>query len=96
VGQVAAAEKKGGDDAEVVAAGQAGADEDNPLPWLNAAAAYVYFFSLLAALVGWLLTGLSPFAAEILRTMSLSLVGVIAGVLAVMLNVRKPAEPPHG
>lgn len=56
------------------------------------AAAYVYFGSLVLAAVFWFMTGFSAFAAEVVRNMTFSLIGVIAGVMAIVLNVKKPEK----
>jgi hypothetical protein len=54
-------------------------------------AAYLYFISLILALVFWGITGFSDQSAQILKNMTSTLIGAAAGVLAVYLNVTKPA-----
>jgi hypothetical protein len=56
------------------------------VPSLQAAAAFVYFVSLLAALLFWLLDGFSPTTAEIIRNQTLTLGGVVLGAVIVSLN----------
>ena len=53
-------------------------------------AAYIYFFSLVLAAIFWGLNGFSDHSADIIKNMSVNLLGVMAGVIAVVLNVKKP------
>ena len=62
------------------------------MSWLQVVAAYLYVFSLVAAVVFWGLDGFSGESAQVLSNMSFTLVGVLAGVLAVALNVREQVE----
>jgi len=59
------------------------------LNWLQVAAAYFYFFSLILAAVYWGLDGFSEVSHEVLRNMSSTLLGVAGGILAIVLNFRK-------
>lgn len=52
-------------------------------------AAYLYFISLLLALIFWCIAGLSDQSAQILKNMTSTLIGAAVGVLAVSLNVKK-------
>ena len=52
-------------------------------------AAYLYLISLFVGVLFWGLDKFSSESADILRNMSFTFVGVIVGVLAVVLNVRK-------
>jgi hypothetical protein len=60
-----------------------------PLDKLQVAAAYFYVFALLLGAILWGATGFSSKAADILKNISYSLIGVIGGVVAVALNVRR-------
>ena len=51
-------------------------------------AACLYFGSLVLALIFWALTGFSESCASVVRNMSYTLIGVTAGVIAVILNLR--------
>jgi phosphotransferase system glucose/maltose/N-acetylglucosamine-specific IIC component len=65
-------------------------EETPPLDNVQVLAAYLYFGSLLLALIFWALDGFSNSTADVVRNMSYSLVGVVGGVVAVVLNVKKP------
>lgn len=67
-----------------------GAPPPRRLDGLQVAAAYLYLGSLVLALGFWVASGFSEEASEVIRNMSYSLIGVLAGVLAVALNVRRP------
>lgn len=67
-------------------------EKESRLSWLQVVAAYLYVFSLVAAVVFWGLDGFSKESAQVLSNMSFTLVGVLAGVLAVALNLGKPEE----
>jgi len=75
---------------------QAGVESDDSsehrFDFYQIAAAYLYFASLILAGVFWAITGFSEYAADAIRNMSFALIGVIAGVIAVTLNVRRPPE----
>lgn len=57
---------------------------------LQIAAAWAYFLSLALACGLWVWSGFSKEMAEAVRNLALTLPGVIAGILAVALNVQKP------
>ena len=59
------------------------------LTTLQLTAAWVYFGSLGVAFVLWMLDGFSTTTAEAVRNLALTLPGVIAGILAVALNVQE-------
>jgi hypothetical protein len=67
-------------------------EKESRLSWLQVVAAYLYVFSLVAAVIFWGLDGFSGQSARVLSNMSFTLVGVLAGVLAVALNVREQVE----
>jgi len=67
-------------------------EKESRLSWLQVLAAYLYVFSLVAAVIFWGLDGFSGQSARVLSNMSFTLVGVLAGVLAVALNLGKPEE----
>jgi hypothetical protein len=64
-------------------------ESQQPLDWLQIAAAYLYVLSLLGAVVFWALDGFSSESAQVLSNMSFTFVGVLAGVLTIALNVKK-------
>jgi hypothetical protein len=59
------------------------------LDHLPVIAAYLYFFSLLIALLFWVIEGFSDQSAQVLKNMTSTLIGAAAGVLAVSLNVKR-------
>lgn len=56
--------------------------------WFQIIAAYVYFFSLLIALVFWFIDKFSAQSADMLKDMTFTLIGVIVGMLSVALNLK--------
>jgi hypothetical protein len=62
-------------------------DDDKRLSGIQVAAAYVYFFSLLLAVVFWGIDGFAANTEQLLKNLSSTLVGVVVGLLAVELNV---------
>lgn len=67
------------------------ADKIDFLDKLPVYAGYLYFISLMLAFIFWFITGFSDQSAQILKNMSSTLIGAIVGVVAVYLNVTKPA-----
>ena len=53
---------------------------------LQGAAIVLYLVGLLAALVVWLLLGFKDAAPDLIKAMSMTLLGVIGGMLAITLN----------
>ena len=70
-----------------------GAGEPPPFSVLQAVAVLLYLLGLLVALFVWFELGFVEAAPELIKSMSATLLGVIAGMLAIMLNV-KPTSPP--
>jgi hypothetical protein len=67
-------------------------NEQNTVPFLDRLpifAAYLYFISLIIALIFWIINGFSDQSAQVLKNMTSTLIGAAAGVLAVYLNVKK-------
>jgi len=61
-----------------------------PLDWIQIAAAYLYLSSLVVAVVFWAIDGFSSQTAQVLITLSSTLIGVVVGIGAVVLNVKQP------
>ena len=65
-------------------------EADHRFDKLQIAAAYFYLGSLILAAAFWAFDGgFSKDAAEALRTMSYSLLGVIVGIMTIVLNIKK-------
>lgn len=59
------------------------------LTWIQAVAAWVYFVSLLVAAALWGVAGFSTAVPEAVRSLALSLPGVLVGILTIALSLRR-------
>ena len=65
------------------------ASEQQTVNRLQVIAAYAYVLGLIGAVVFWALTSFSPYAADPIRNLSTSFLGVLVGILTVTLSVRQ-------
>jgi hypothetical protein len=66
---------------------QRAGEPTQPLDTAQVIAAYLYFFSLVLAIIFWGVDGFSPNSAKVLSNMSFTFIGVLAGVIAIVLNI---------
>ncbi len=59
------------------------------LDWIQTTAAYVYVAGLLGALAFWLIDGFSASSAQMLVTLTTTLIGVAVGILTVTINTKR-------